>query len=250
MPQANPSGQPDSTARSSWRFLPLALIALGLAVAWAMGWYQYLSLAWLAESSDGLQAHVDANYAVAAVLFVGFYMLAAALSFPAAAILTMAGGFLFGWLPGAAFAMLGATGGATLLFLAARTALGGFLRERVGGFAARLADGFARDAFSYLLVLRLAPFIPFFVVNIAPALFNVRLRTFVLATVIGILPGALAYSWLGCGLDSVLLAARQAGRDASVHDLVTPELTAALAGLALVALLAVVVRRRAASRGS
>ena len=129
--------------------------------------------------------------------------MAAALSFPAAAILTIFSGFLFGWLPGTVFAMLGATGGATLLFLAARTAFGGFLRERVGGFAARLSDGFARDAFSYLLVLRLAPFIPFFVVNIAPALFNVRLRTFVLATVIGILPGASpipgsAAGWTAC----------------------------------------------------
>jgi uncharacterized membrane protein YdjX (TVP38/TMEM64 family) len=252
MPQADPQppGQSDSVPLRAWRFLPLAFIVVGLALAWAMGWHHYLSLAWLSESSDALQAHVDANYAVAAVLFVGFYVLAAALSFPAAAILTIVSGFLFGWLPGAVFAMLGASVGATLLFLAARTAFGGFLRERVGGFAARLADGFARDAFSYLLVLRLAPFIPFFVVNIAPALFNVRLRTFVLATVIGILPGALAYSWLGCGLDSVLLAARQAGRDASIHDLVTPELTAALAGLALVALLAVVVRRRTVSRGS
>jgi uncharacterized membrane protein YdjX (TVP38/TMEM64 family) len=252
MPQTSlqPASRPDSTARSAWRFLPLALILLGLAFAWAMGWHHYLSLAWLAESSDALQAHVDANYAVAAILFVGFYILAAAFSFPAAAVLTIFSGFLFGWLPGTVFAMLGATGGATLLFLAARTAFGGFLRERVGGFAARLSDGFARDAFSYLLVLRLAPFIPFFVVNIAPALFNVRLRTFVLATIIGILPGTLAYSWLGCGLDSVLLVARQAGRDASIHDLVTPELTAAFAGLALVALLAIVVRRRTASRAS
>ena len=65
---------------------------------------------------------------------------------------------------------------------------------------------------------------------------------------IGILPGALAYSWLGQGLDSVLLAAKAAGRRASVHDLVTPEITIAFAGLALVALLAAIVRRYVASR--
>ena len=62
-------------------------------------------------------------------------------------------------------------------------------------------------------MLRIAPFIPFFVVNIAPALFNVRLKTFVAATLLGILPGAFAYAWLGQGLDSVLIAAKAAGRD-------------------------------------
>ena len=77
MPQANPQPitRPQAAhPRSPWRFLPLALILLGLAFAWAMGWHRYVSLAWLAESSDALQAHVDANYAVAAALFVGFYM--------------------------------------------------------------------------------------------------------------------------------------------------------------------------------
>ena len=132
--------------------------------------------------------------------FVAFYALAAAFSFPAAFVLTIFGGFLFGWLPGADRSPSSARPAVRrLLFLAARTAFGGFLRERLGGLAASLAEGFEQDAFAYLLVLRLAPFIPFFVVNIAPALFNVRLRTFVAATAIGILPGALAYSWLGQG---------------------------------------------------
>ncbi len=135
-----------------------------------------------------------------------------ALSFPAASVLTIFAGFLFGWLPGAGLAVVGATTGASILFLAARTAFGGFLRDRAGGLAARFSKGFEKDAFAYLLVLRLAPFVPFFVVNIAPALCGVRPKVFVAATVIGILPGALAYSWLGQGLDSVLLAAKAAGR--------------------------------------
>ena len=233
---------------AAWRFAPLVLIAGGLVLCWMMGWHRYVSIAWLADSRDMLRAYVDANYLVSALMFVVFYVVVTALSFPAASMLTIFAGFLFGWLPGAGLAIVGATSGASILFLAARTAFGGFLRDRAGGLAARFSKGFEKDAFAYLLVLRLAPFVPFFLVNIAPALCGVRPKVFVAATAIGILPGALAYSWLGQGLDSVLLAAKAAGRRASVHDLVTPEITIAFAGLALVALLAAIVRRYVASR--
>src|SRR4029077_18693723 len=108
----------------------------------------------------------------------------------------------------------------------------------------RFAKGFEEDAFAFLLVLRLAPFIPFFVVNVAPAFFHVRLRTFVPATAIGIVPGDFAYAWLGQGVGSVLDAAKAAGRNATAKDLVTPEITFAFAALALVALVAAVVRKR------
>ena len=115
--------------------------------------------------------------------------------------------------------------------------------EKAGGAAARFPKGFEEDAFAYLLVLRLAPFVPFVVVNIAPALCGVRPKVFVAATAIGIVPGAFAYSWLGQGLGSVLHGG-QGGRPRRIdHDLVTREIVIAFAGLALVALLAVVVRR-------
>jgi uncharacterized membrane protein YdjX (TVP38/TMEM64 family) len=233
---------------AAWRFAPLVLIAGALVFGFAMGWHRYTSLAWLADSRDMLRATVDANYLLSALAFVALYALVTALSFPAAAILTIFAGFLFGWLPGAGLAIVGATTGASMLFLAARTAFGGFLRHSAGGAAARFSKGFEKDAFAYLLVLRLAPFVPFFVVNIAPALCGVRPKVFVAATAIGMLPGALAYSWLGQGLDSVLLAAKAAGRHASIHDLVTPEIAVAFAGLALVALLAAVVRRLVVAR--
>jgi uncharacterized membrane protein YdjX (TVP38/TMEM64 family) len=233
---------------AAWRFAPLVLIAGGLVLCWMMGWHRYVSLAWLADSRGMLRAYVDANYLVSALAFVAFYVLATALSFPAASMLTIFAGFLFGWLPGAGLAIVGATGGASILFAAARTAFGNFMRDRAGGLAASFSKGFEKDAFAYLLVLRLAPFVPFFLVNVAPALCGVRPKVFVAATAIGILPGALAYSWLGQGLDSVLLAANAAGRHASIHDLVTPQITTAFAGLALVALLAAIVRRVLASR--
>ena len=225
-----------------WRYLPLLIIAAGLAFSYAMGWQRYLSLTFLAESSDALKAVVAGNPVLAPVAFFVAYALAVAFSIPAASVLTIFAGFLFGWLMAGIIVAFAATLGATMLFLAARSAFGNVLRRRVSGRAARLADGFEDNAFGYLLVLRLAPVFPFFVVNIAPALFNVTVRVYVAATFLGILPGTFAYAWLGQGVDSVLEAARAAGTEPSVGDLVTPEITLAFVLLALVAAIPTIVR--------
>ncbi len=224
------------------RLLPAVVVVAGLAVGYAMGWHRYLSLEFLAASGDGLKAWVAANPVLAPLAFFLAYVLAVAFSFPAATVLTVFAGFLFGWLFAGVLVAFAATAGATLLFLAARSAFGGFLRKRVGGRVAGLARAFDEDAFGYLLVLRLAPVFPFFVVNIAPALFEVRLRTYVAATFIGILPATFAYTWLGQGVESVLAAAAARGREATLGDLVTPEITIAFLLLALVAAVPLVVR--------
>lgn len=219
------------------RFAPIAVIVAGLALGYALGWHRYLSLDYLAESREMLAAFVAANYAMSLAGFVVVYALAVAFSFPAASVLTVFGGLLFGWLVAGTAVAFAATAGASALFVAARSAFGDFLKKRVGGLGARLAEGFERDAFGYLLVLRLAPFFPFWVVNIAPALFGVRLRTYVTATFLGILPGCFAYSWLGQGVGSVLAAADEAGESVSISDLVTPDITIAFGALAVVALI-------------
>lgn len=235
-----PGRAPRGLAR---RFAPLLVLLAGLAIAYAMGLHQYLSLSFLAESRNALLEFVDSNYLLATFGFAVIYTLAVAFSFPAASILTIFGGFLFGWMTASVLVAFSATLGATILFLAARSAFGGFLRERVGGRIRKLAEGFERDAFGYLLVLRLAPVFPFFVVNIAPAFFNVSLRTYVVATFFGILPGVFAYAYLGQGLDSVLVSAREAGTEVAVSDLVTPQITLAFLALAVVAAIPIIVKR-------
>jgi uncharacterized membrane protein YdjX (TVP38/TMEM64 family) len=213
-----------------------------------MGWHYYLSLGFLSESQIMLKRIVAENPVAAPLGFVAFYTLAVAFSFPAASILTIFGGFLFGWLFGGTLAILGATAGATALFLTARLACSDHVRKRLCGRAGKLSEGFEKNAFGYLLALRIAPFVPFFMVNIAPALFHVRLSTFVAATFIGIMPGAFAYAWLGQGCDSVLNAARHAGQQVTLRDLVTPQITIAFVALALVAILATIVKRAWATR--
>lgn len=241
---------PKQASHPAWRrFAPLVIIIAGLAFGYAMGWQRFLTLEFLAESREMLKAQVAGNYAASLAGFAVLYTLAVAFAFPAASILTIFGGFLFGWLVGGIVIAIGATTGAALLFLAARSAFGDFLRERVAGKRVKaLADGFEKDAFGYLLVLRLAPVFPFFLMNIAPALFNVPLRTYVAATFLGILPGTFAYTFLGQGIETVLISAEQAGTTVGIGDLVTPQITLAFAGLAIVAAIPTIVRKWRARR--
>ncbi|MVT01062.1 TVP38/TMEM64 family protein, partial [Devosia marina] len=127
------------------------------------------------------------------------------------------------------------------------------LRSRVDGFAGKVAKGFEANAFSYLLALRLAPVFPFAVVNIVPALFKVPLTTYVLATLLGILPGALVYASIGQGLETILADAAALDRPVGVGDLVTPGITLGLLGLALLAAIAPLsgfIRRKLSDRNA
>jgi uncharacterized membrane protein YdjX (TVP38/TMEM64 family) len=239
-----PDLAPSSPTRpSALRFLPVVIIAAGLGLGYAMGWQRFFTLEFLGESRQALAAFVSANPVLSRLGFFAVYATAVAFSFPAASVLTIFGGFLFGWLQGALLVALAATLGATGLFLAARSAFGDVLRSKVGGVAKAMAEGFERDAFSYLLVLRLAPVFPFFIVNIVPALFKVPLKTYVAATLLGILPGTFAYAFLGQGVGSALDSAAQAGEQLSVGDLVTPQLIGAFFALGAVALIPVLIKR-------
>lgn len=237
-------------SRRLLRLAPIGIVVLGLALGYAFGLQNYLSLGYLAEQRQALRAYVDANVIWSALLFTGVYILAVAFSFPAASILTIFGGFLFGWLLGGSLVAVGATIGASILFMATRSAFGSFLRQRVDGVVKKLADGFRENAFGYLFVIRLAPVFPFFVVNIAAALFDISLARFVAATFFGILPGTYAYAYLGQGVDSVLVAAQEAGRQAQISDLVTREITLAFFALAVVALIPTIVKQVRQRRGT
>lgn len=178
------------------------------AVFFAFRLDRYLTLQTLHDNDLQLHALVERWPVAAAAAYVALYTLAVALSVPGAALMTIAGGFLFGLWLGAGFAIAGATVGATLLFLLARFVLGEALRTRAGPFLSRMAHGIERNAFSYLLFLRLIPAFPFWALNLGAAALGVRLRSFAAATVIGIIPGALAYASIGAGLGAYVAAGR------------------------------------------
>jgi uncharacterized membrane protein YdjX (TVP38/TMEM64 family) len=245
------------------RFAPIAVVVLAMAAVFASGAHRHISLETLVRHRMAIDAFL-ADHAVAAVaVFVAIYIGVVALSIPGALFLSISGGVLFGTLIGGLANIFGATIGATVIFLVARSACGENLVRRAGPLACKLAEGFRADAFSYLLFLRLVPAFPFFLVNLAPALVGVKLSTFVAATAIGILPGAFAFAFFGSGLDSVLVAQEAAYRgclasgrgECALHfdmgSIVTPQLLAALAALGAIALIPVAVKRlRARHAGS
>lgn len=192
-------------ARSSWtRWIPLVLIGAGLAAVIASGAYKYLSLDTLKANREVLRTFVADHLLLAAAAYVGLYLLVTMMAIPGSLWVTITGGFLFGVAGGAALTWFAAMVGATTLFLAARGALASILERQATGWLARLRDGFRKNAFNYLLFLRLMPLAPFPVVNIAPAILGVPTRTFVLATAIGIVPGTFVYTFLGAGVGAVL----------------------------------------------
>ena len=220
------------------------MLVAGLLLGFALGWHRFLTLDLLAERRDALRFKVADHYLLTLAGFMIAYIAAVAFSFPAASVLTIGAGFLFGWIVGGCAVVISATIGATLVFLAARSAFGDSLCARLGGKAEAFAAGFERDAFSYLLVLRIAPIFPFFLVNIAPAIFNVRLGSFVGATLLGIIPGTFAYAFLGDGIDDLLLAARETGTTISLRDIVNPKITLAFVLLAIVAAIPAILKAR------
>jgi uncharacterized membrane protein YdjX (TVP38/TMEM64 family) len=218
------------------------LLAAGLAFAllrWT-GATDLLSLDTLKTHRETLVAWVKDSILIASLAYLAIYILAVAFSLPGAVFLTLAGGFLFGAALGAALTVTGATIGATLIFVFAKTIFGENALDRFGAPAARLAEGIRRNAGSYLLVLRLAPLFPFFLVNLAPAFVGVPIMTYIVTTFFGIMPGTVVFSLAGAGLGSVL----DQGGELTPGSILTPEIIAGLIGLALLSLAAIPLRKR------
>ena len=221
------------------RFLPLVLLAAAAAAFFALGLDQYLTFEALRENRALLADFVAVQGAFAVLLYIVIYVVSVALSVPGAAILTVTGGLLFGQWFGSLYVLVGATIGAMGIFLIARTVLGNALRKRAGPALQKMEAGFQENALSYLLVLRLIPLFPFFLVNIVPAFLGVNLRTFVIGTFVGIAPGSFVLATVGAGLGSIF----ERNDNFSLQGVLTPEIIAALVGLAVLALMTVAYKK-------
>jgi uncharacterized membrane protein YdjX (TVP38/TMEM64 family) len=216
------------------------VLVAGLILFFALGGRRYVAFDTLEAHREALQALVAAHRFVAVLAFIGVYAVMAAFSIPGALVMTVAGGFFFGTLLGAAASVVGATLGGIAVFLVARTALGDLLRDRAGPAVARMRAGFQENALSYLLVLRLIPLFPFWLVNLVPAFLGVSLKVFVLGTTLGIIPGSLVYASVGNGLGAIF----QAGDTASIKDAIfAPEVLLPIVGLIALSLLPVIYKK-------
>ena len=228
----------DARCRACW-FVAAAL-ALVAASFWSLDlqWARFLSLDALKANRDHLLSFTEANSGFAAVLFVATYVVVTGLSLPGAVILTLAGGFLFGSLFGTLLVNIGATTGATLAFLTARYLLRDWVEQKFGSKLGSIQEGFASNAFSYLMTLRLIPLFPFFLVNMVSGLTRVSVGTYVAATALGIIPGSFVYAYAG----------RQLGTINSLKEIASPNVLLAFTLLGILAMVPVLYKKFAAKR--
>jgi uncharacterized membrane protein YdjX (TVP38/TMEM64 family) len=224
--------------RTVLRLLPALLILAALGAAYALGLHRSLNWAALGAQQTALRAMVADSPLAAAALYVASYVAIVAISLPVAVVATVTGGLLFGPVTGTLLTIVAATIGSSLTFFAVRTALFPLLAQRASGMMDRLGPRLRRDGLSYMLVLRLLPVVPFWLVNLAAGLSGMPWRLFALGTLIGIIPATAVFSSIGAGIGEVL--ARGGAPDLSV--IFSAPILLPLVGLAALSLLPVVWR--------
>jgi uncharacterized membrane protein YdjX (TVP38/TMEM64 family) len=233
------SAQFAATGPSSWKKAALLVFFISAVAAffyWDLD--RYFTLDALKAHRDELLTFTEAHYASAVALYIAIYCLLVAVSLPGAVILTLAGGFLFGPVLATLYVNVGATTGSTLAFLSSRYLFRDWVEARFGHRLGPLQEGLSKNGFSYLLTLRLIPAVPFFLINLLAGLTRIPLSTYVLATALGIIPGAFVYAYAG----------QQLGTINSLSDIASPRVLLALALLGLLAVLPALYNRLRARR--
>jgi uncharacterized membrane protein YdjX (TVP38/TMEM64 family) len=228
------------------RLLPILVLVAGAVAFFASGAHRYVDFEMLRQHRGQLQDWVDHYTLAALAVYFAVYVVVVAFSLPGGALLTMVGGFLFGIWMGGCVVVFAATAGATILFLAARSAFAEVLRAKTGSAIDRMEKGFRENAMSYLLALRLVPLFPFFVVNLVPAFLDVPLKTFVIATFFGIIPGTLVFASVGNGFDAVI----DMGGEPNFGIIYNPEVFGPLVALAALSFLPILYKRYKGRRDS
>ena len=230
---------PPMTGTNTKRVFLIGAFVLLIGAFFAFDLNQFISYEGLAANEAALKRAVADNPLTTAAAYMAVYIIAVAFSLPGALWLSLAGGLMFGTWQGGLLIIISATIGAGCLFLAARYVIGDALRARAGPALQKFEASFNRDAVSYMLVLRLLPIFPFFIVNLGAALVGVRFPIFIVTTFFGIMPGTFVFASIGNGISVVL----QAGERPDLSVMSKPEIALPIIGLAVLSLAPMVWRR-------
>lgn len=241
MSSSEPSSSPETKrGKNLLRNMPLIAIVL-VALLGAFTLRDTLSFDTLRDNREALLAFRDQNYIGLVAVFMAIYIVMVAFSLPGAAVASVTGGFLFGLVGGTMFNVMSATIGATAIFLAARWGLGATLAAKLeagGGRVESLRNALRENEIEVLMLLRLVPAVPFFVANLLPALVGVKLSRFVWTTALGIIPGAIVFTWIGVGLGAVF----DQGGTPDLSILWHPNVIGPILGLCALAALPIVIK--------
>lgn len=221
------------------KYLPITLLVSGLLLAIYFDVHKLLSFEVIGENYSLIKNYIDEQFLLSIIIFAAGYALIVAFSIPGASVLSLMYGALLGTIVSGFLVVISATIGASMIFLAARYAFADTLKERAGPWLSKMQDGFNKNAVSYLLFLRLVPAFPFFVVNIVPAFMGVTLRTYIITTFFGIMPGTFVFASIGNGIGYVL----EQGKSPDLSVLSSPEILLPLAALGLLSLIPIAYKK-------
>ena len=226
----------------------VAILLLVFVVSVSYSLQGYLSFGNLREHRAILTEFRDAYYLVAVVVFILAYTLFVAFSVPGGLLLSLTGGFLFATFPGVFYNMVGATLGASAIFLAARWGFGANLAatlENSEGLVKKIKDGVDENQWSMLFLIRLVPGVPFFLANLVPSFLDVPLRRFVISTFLGIFPGALVFTSIGAGLGDIF----ERGQTPDLAVVWKPQIILPILGLCLLSALPLLLKLLRGKKG-
>lgn len=221
------------------KFGPLVILLVLLLTFFALGGHHWISFEKLKLHNQELLNWVSHNLFVARLSYCALYVLLVAISFPGATLLTLLGGYLFGLAEGTLLVVFSATLGAMIIFAAIKFAFGAGLALKAQNWLVKMQQGFEDGAFSYLLILRLVPLFPFWVVNIVPALMNVSFKIYFITTVLGILPGVFVYVSVGRGLGHLI----EQGGDWNRYIIFEPQILLPILGLSFLSLIPILYKK-------
>lgn len=219
------------------KFTPFGVVVIAMVIFYLWLGFDWLDFEFLKKRHDLIHAWSLVHPIQAALMFIMIYAVVVALSLPGGAVLSIFGGALFPQPLSTIYVVIGATLGASALFTAAKTAFGPFFRRRAKGKLTRLKKGFKKGEVSYLLFVRLVPLFPFWLVNLAAAFANIRSRTFLWTTALGIIPGSFVFTQAGRGVSSIF-----EHKTLSTHSVLNIHVWIALGALGIFALMPILVK--------
>lgn len=224
--------------RKLYKFTPLLIIIAVAIIITMSGMHQYISLDTLREHQVFLQNYITKHTAISIAIYCLIYFAIVSLSIPAATVMTLIGGFLFGQIIGTICIVFSASCGACIIFMSTKIATRNTVKKETGKWVKKMQAGFAENAFSYMLTLRLIPIFPFVLVNLVAGILQISLRAFFFGTLIGIIPGTFIYASVGVSMQNLLNHP-----NFSPDLLLEPQIIFSLTGLGFLALLPIIYKR-------
>lgn len=224
-----------------WKLVLLATFLLVIILLNYTGFFSILNINFISQNHDYILSYIQVNFYRASILFILLYIATVIFSLPGAWLLTVSGGYVFGWKIGCLLTVIAATIGACIIFLMAKNLLRGFFSKKIinkKSILQRIEHGINNNAFYYLLFMRLMPIFPFVFVNIAPALLGIRFKIYAVTTLIGIIPGTAVYSLLGEGASEVFIS----GNILSLNGYDSIKIIIGLSGLSLLSLSPLIIK--------